>query len=536
MRVLIQVLILLVLGAQWAAAESVLFHNGNILKSWTPEPQWVSEMLVQDGKIISLGSRLPRSPETRLWDLKRKWILPAFTDSHAHLLETGRQSFQLDLRGKSLQQIKELVQKALAQKMSVKRVVGFGWDQTLWKDQKFPTRSFLDQISRKIPIILYRVDGHAVWINSVAHQLAGLSTTESNSPLNSGVFVDLGMEKINRLIPEDTEESIKNQIRSVVKKCLSLGITSLQDAGISPREYQILKTLLQEENLPFRFYEMASFQDLDSLKETVLKRGPEMALFQDKLNLRTVKFYLDGAMGSRGALFDEPYQDAPETRGLQLMETEALKKAIQAADQAGFQVAIHAIGNRANRIAVDLLESVFGPDTRTKRPRIEHAQILDPFTLQKMGRLGIIASMQPTHCPSDSRWLLTRIGKQRAQYAYPWKSLLNAQTPLAFGSDSPIEAFDPWLGLFSAITRMRPEGRPIGGFIPSEKISIIEAWRAYTSGAAYAAFQESVLGQLAPGYWADFILLDENPLKLKSRKILRTQVRATFVAGHQAFP
>lgn len=536
MKVLIQVLILLVLGAQWAAAESVLFHNGNILKSWTPEPQWVSEMLVQDGKIISLGSRLPRSPETRLWDLKRKWILPAFTDSHAHLLETGRQSFQLDLRGKSLQQIKELVQKALAQKMSVKHVVGFGWDQTLWKDQKFPTRSFLDQISRKIPIILYRVDGHAVWINSVAHQLAGLSTTESNSPLNSGVFVDLGMEKINRLIPEDTEESIKNQIRSVVKKCLSLGITSLQDAGISPREYQILKTLLQEENLPFRFYEMASFQDLDSLKETVLKRGPEMALFQDKLNLRTVKFYLDGAMGSRGALFDEPYQDAPETRGLQLMETEALKKAIQAADQAGFQVAIHAIGNRANRIAVDLLESVFGPDTRTKRPRIEHAQILDPFTLQKMGRLGIIASMQPTHCPSDSRWLLTRIGKQRAQYAYPWKSLLNAQTPLAFGSDSPIEAFDPWLGLFSAITRMRPEGRPIGGFIPSEKISIIEAWRAYTSGAAYAAFQERVLGQLAPGFWADFILLDENPLKLKSRKILRTQVHSTFVAGQQAFP
>ncbi|NBW98144.1 hypothetical protein EBR03_01095 [bacterium] len=536
MKILKQVLILLGIGSPWASAELVLFHNGNILKSWTPSPQWASEMLVQDGKIISLGSRLPRSPETRLWDLKRKWVVPAFTDSHAHLLETGRQHFQLDLRGMSLQQIRELVQQALAQKIPVERVVGFGWDQTLWNDQKFPTRDFLDQISRKIPIILYRVDGHAVWINSVAHRLAGLSKAESNGSSTPGVFVDLGMEKINRLIPEDSEEAIKNQIRSVVKKCLSLGITGLHDAGISSREYQVLKALIQEENLPFRFYEMASFQDLESLKETVLNRRPEMGLFRDKLTLRTVKFYLDGAMGSRGALFDEPYADAPETRGLQLMETETLKKAIQAADQAGFQVAIHAIGNRANRMAVDLLESVFGTDTRRKRPRIEHAQILDPTTIEKMGRLGIIASMQPTHCPSDSRWILTRIGKKRTQYAYPWKSLLNVQTPLAFGSDSPIEAFDPWLGLFSATTRMRPEGHPAGGFLPNEKIPLTEAWQAYTSGAAYSAFQENILGQLAPGYWADFILLDENPLKLKSRKILRTQVHATFVAGHQAFP
>ncbi|NBX76337.1 MAG: amidohydrolase [Proteobacteria bacterium] len=503
-------------------SEPILFFNGKIAPSFS-SPTYFDQLLVEQGKVIRVGNQIPVPPNVQRLDLKGKWVFPALTDAHMHLFLTGKEKKQLNLREKSLPEIRKMIQLALKRKPQL--VVGFGWDQNLWPDKKFPEISFLDSLSKKVPIILFRIDGHAAWTNTIGLRQSDLLNSPEIKGVPKGIVIDLGLEKLQRLIPESSDTEMKAEIKSVVQEGLRHGVTSIHDAGVTKREFDILKATIEKEDLPFRFYEMASSSSAEEL-DSFLKAGPRENLLDSRLNLRTVKIYLDGALGSRGALFREPYEDAPETKGIQIWKENELEDLVRKVDAHGFQVAIHAIGSRANEIAVSLFEKLWGKKTLEKRPRIEHAQILTKDLIQKMGSLGIVASMQPVHCLSDSPWVVQRIGKERARFSYPWHSLIKAGVPLAFGTDSPIEAFTPWPGLFSSVTRR---------FFPEEGISISEAFTAFTQGAAYSAFQENSLGTLDPGKWADFIVVEKNLLEIPAGEILKQNVLATYFAGKEVY-
>lgn len=497
-------------------AQPVLFFNGKIIPSFSSNAIPATELFVENGKVAQIGKNLEVSEGIQRVDLRGKWVFPALADAHAHVLATGRERKQLNLRAKSLSEIRELVIEALRKKPRV--VVGFGWDQNLWPEKKFPNIEFLDNLTQKTPIILFRIDGHAAWVNTAAIKASGLSKSQ-------WIVVDVGLDKLEKIIPPSSEKEMEEEIRTVVEQALRTGVTSIHDAGISRKEFEILKKLIAKENLPFRFFEMASSSNRKELLKT-LQLGPQENLVDSRLQLKTVKIFLDGALGSRGALFSEPYNDDRNHRGIQIWKEKEFEELVRLCDQYGFQVAVHAIGSQANEIAVSTFEKVFGEKTASKRPRIEHAQILSESLIQKMGRLGIIASMQPVHCSSDSPWVIDRIGKTRARYAYPWHSLLKANVPLAFGTDSPIEDLTPWPGLLASISRT---------FFPEEKISIQEALTAFTQGAAFSAFQEKFLGSLEPGKWADFIIAEKNLLELRPEAVSRLEVNATYFSGVEVY-
>lgn len=513
-------------------ASPVLFFNGNIRPSFSSSGPSATELLVVDGKVSQVGNQLNIPKGTVKHDLHNRWVFPSLTDAHAHLLSTGREKKQLNLRGKSLSDIREILATALQKKPSI--LVGFGWDQNLWPNKSFPDISFLDSLSKEIPIILFRIDGHAAWTNSLALKRSGLWKIQKKEGIKKGIVVDLGIDKLEKLIPPSSEKEMEKEIKSVVNLALKQGFTSLHDAGISKREFETLKRTIEKENLPFRFYEMASSTDKKEL-EQVLKSGPQENLLNSRLSRRAVKFFLDGALGSRGALFDSPYEDAPAEKGIQILTEVELEELVRLSDRHGFQVAVHAIGTKANEIAVSVFEKIWGPQTAAKRPRIEHAQVLSESLIHRMSKLGVIASMQPVHCSSDSAWIVDRIGKKRARFSYPWQSLLEAKIPLAFGTDSPIEELTPWPGLFSSVTRRSLDLNDKQIFFPEEKISLQEAFTAFTEGSAFSAFQENILGSLEPGKWADFIVVNRDLLELTPEKILQQEVEATFFAGNEVY-
>jgi predicted amidohydrolase YtcJ len=516
-----------------AYAKPTLFFNGNFFAEYKSHSKKGTQLLVEDGKVVQLGNNLLVPADTERVDLKGMWVFPALTDSHIHLVESGGESRKLNLKNKSLDEILALLK---GKSLSGETIVGFGWDQTNFPGKAFPNRQSLDAISTSQPIILFRIDGHAAWVNTFALKQSGLWSSldkqlekqilkdPSGSP--SGIVLDDGLKALQAIIAPADQEEIQRDIRSLVKRALSLGITSIHDAGISKSELAALKDLLRKEKIPFRFYEMLSASDKTSLEQS-LKDGPEIDRFEGKLTIRTVKLYLDGAMGSRGALFSEPYSDDPKTVGLQLLSQEELETLIRKIDKSGFQVAIHAIGSKANHLAIKVLEKILGDRTRKKRPRLEHAQVLELSDIKKMGQLGIIASMQPVHCSSDSRWAIQRIGKKRARYAYAWRTVLNEKVPLAFGSDSPIEDLSPWPGVLAAIDR--------GLFFPEEEIARSEAFQSFTEGASYAAFQDEWLGSLSKGKWADFILLDRNPLLIAPKDLPSLSIISTYFAGKKVY-
>jgi len=523
---------LVTLACATGFAQPLFFFNGKIVSSYSNGANVSSELLVENGKVVRLGNKLSLPKDVLKKDLRGKWVFPALTDAHAHLLSTGREKKQLNLRGLSLPAIQQSILNALSKKPEM--IVGFGWDQNLWPGKSFPQIDFLDSLTQTVPVVLFRIDGHAAWANTLALKRAGLMDLQNPKGIPKGVVVDVGLEKLESIIPPSTDLELREEIKSVVNYGLSRGFTSLHDAGISSREFAVLKDTILRDQIPFRFYEMASASDR-KLLESVLKAGPQVNLLDSRLHLRAVKIYLDGALGSRGALFEAPYEDQPHQKGIQIRTEKELEELIRLSDQSGFQVAVHAIGTKANEIAVSVFEKVWGVNTASKRPRIEHAQVLSESLIRKMGQLGIVASMQPVHCSSDSPWVIERIGKKRARFSYPWRSLLQAKVPLAFGTDSPIEDFTPWPGLFAAVTRLPLNSIDHEAFFPEERISTHEALRAFSEGAAFSAFQEDFLGTLAPGKWADFLVVGRNLLELKPGEILKFEVESTYFSGREVY-
>ena len=506
---------------------------------------------VRNGRFVVVGSAAEalafKGPATRLVDLAGAVVVPGLQDAHGHFLGLGASLTALDLRDTpNPASITAKVAERLGGQPPDRWIVGRGWDQNDWPVKEWPTRQALDAVAPDTPVWLERIDGHAGWANSEALAVAGVTAATVDpaggrvlrdaSGAPTGVFVDTAQALVERHIPPPTAGEIDDQILAADRETRRLGLTTVHDAGASSRTIEAYLRLSRDGRLATRLYVM-----IDSSPATTREwfaRGPLIDP-DHRVTVRAVKLYADGALGSRGALLLEDYSDEPGTRGLPVTSPERLEAIATQAVGAGFQPCTHAIGDAANRAVLDLYErlTTARPAMRDLRPRIEHAQILDHADIPRFGRLGVVASMQPTHCTSDMPWAPTRLGQARvAEGAYVWQKLRKTGARLASGSDFPVEQANPLLGFYAAVTRQDVEGKPPGAWAPDERLTRAEALASFTLDAAYAAHAEGALGSIEAGKLADFVVLSRDIMTVVPGEIPGVTVRRTFIGGRQVFP
>ena len=531
-------------------ADALLLRGGRILTA-ADAPQgkrWAEALLVVDGRVAAIGSerdvrrevgRLGLAPAER--DLHGAFAMPGLIDAHGHVAGLGQSLRRLRFFGTtSAEQIAGMVAKAAAERPAGEWILGRGWDQNDWAVKRFPTRALLDSAAPGHPVWLRRVDGHAGWANSRALELAGV-TRETQDPEGgriergpagepTGVLVDNAMSLVNAAVPAPTAEQTTRDIESALRACAQLGLTGVHDAGVGSEELEVYRKLEGSNALAIRVAAMLSAGAVLHGSALAARRepGPDGAF-----RVFAVKAYADGALGSRGAALLEPYADDPGNRGLLVTSPDTLEILARMSLEAGLPLCVHAIGDRGNREALAAFERAAGgaANLRGKRFRIEHAQVVALDDIPRFARAEVIASMQPTHCTSDMPWAPDRLGERRLEGAYAWRRMLGAGVRLAFGSDFPVEDANPMLGVYAAVTTQDLAGVPAKGYRPSEKLSIWEALRGFTSDAAYAASMEREVGRLAVGYRADLAVFDRDLTSVPTQSIPQASCVLTMVSG-----
>jgi len=535
-------------GAEAPLPKDVVVYVARQVRTLDEAAPMAQAFAVSRGRYVAVGTReevlRAVGGAAKVVELGEVTVIPGLEDAHAHLLNLGKALGTIDLsRTGSLAEALEQVKTAPASSFQGDWLVGRGWDQNDWPELggKFPDRQTLDVLWPDKPVVLTRVDGHAYWANSEALRRAKV-TAQTEDPSGgrilrdaqgapTGVLVDNAMDLLNAALPEPGDADRKRWLTAAMGRCAQLGLTTLHDAGMDLATFTLLQQWDALDALPLRIYAMVDGHSRDAA--TLLDRGP----FEGrKLALQAVKFWADGALGSRGAALHAPYSDEPGHTGLLLLEPAELESRVRAFMAGGFQVAIHAIGDRANSLAIELLARVSAEtDTRRLRHRVEHLQIVRLEDLPRMKEAGLIASMQPTHATSDMPWAEARVGPSRLAGAYAWRRVLEAGIPLAFGSDFPVERPDPMHGLYAARTRQDAHGQPPGGWLPDQRLSGQEALHAFTVGSAYAARAEARRGKIAPGFDADFVALPVDPVDGPPREVRTQAVRLTVVAGREVY-
>jgi predicted amidohydrolase YtcJ len=473
-------------------------------------------------------------------------ITPGIEDAHCHLDSLGRRLTVADLsRARSEAEAVAAAAAAGPESRQGDWVVGRGWDQNDWGSLEgphpFPGRALLDRALPTTPAWLVRVDGHAAWVNGEALRRAGI-TRDTPEPAGgrilkdergepTGVLVDNAMGLVSAHLPPPSEEQREARLEAAFRRVLAGGITAVHDAGMDLETFRVLQRWDAVGALPLRIYAMADGQGPDG--DALLQRGPFQGGF---LSMKAAKLFADGALGSRGAALLAPYSDDPAETGLLLLSPEQLQARAAAFMGAGFQVAIHAIGDRANRVALDALagaarETGGGPG----RHRLEHAQVLAPEDLPRLAKEGVIASMQPTHATSDMPWAEARLGPVRLEGAYAWRTVLQSGARLCFGSDFPVEEPEPLPGFYAARTRQDGRGLPEGGWLPGQRLTGEETLRAFTREAAFAAFAEGQRGVLREGMAADFSAFSVDPVACEPAALLTARTLLTVVAGREVY-
>src|SRR5580658_3221914 len=532
-----------VAGAQPAA--SLVLLNGKI---WT-----VNEAQPRAEAVACLGSRIVAvgpNGEIRKWigagteviDLGGKLLLPAFNDAHVHFFSGGENLASVQLRdAKSEDEFRRRIAEFAAKQPAGRWITGGDWDHENWTPARLPTRRSIDPVSAGHPVFVNRLDGHMALANSEALKLAGITRETPDPPGGTivrdaageptGVLKDAAMSSVNRIIPEPSPEQIAVGLRAAMRYARENGVTSVQDMSASPDVLSVYQTLLSRGELTLRIYgfqPLASWQRLASV-------GLRAAFGGDRLQIGGLKGFADGSLGSTTALFFEPYLDAPQTSGLansQMIPESKMLNNILAADHAGLQVAVHAIGDKANATILGMYEQAAQQGgARDRRFRIEHAQHLRAQDIPRFGKLRVIASMQPYHAIDDGRWAEKRIGPERAKGAYAFRSLLDSGAVLAFGSDWDVAPMQPLMGIYAAATRRTLDDQHPGGWVPEQKIGVAEAIRAYTMGSAYASFNERIKGSIEPGKLADMVILSDDILEIPAAEIEKTRVAATIFNG-----
>jgi predicted amidohydrolase YtcJ len=493
-------------------------------------------VIADDGKVKAVLDRaeLYKAKITGSVDGQGRTLLPGFIDAHGHVTDLGFAALHLDLTGtQSLSELQQRLRDYAAAHPKDSWLIGFGWNQELWSDKRFPTSADLDAVVRDRPVVLERVDGHAVVANSAALKAAGV-TAATKAPaggeIHDGLFVDAARSLIDNAEPKPSPEQIDEALAKAQDILLGFGVTGVGSMSTSVADWQAFRRAGEAGRLNVRL--MSYLLGTESMKAVP---HPTPWLYGDRLRALGIKLFADGALGSRGAWLKQPYADKPETRGLQYHSDAELLSLADHAAGAGFQVATHAIGDAANVQIISVYEKLSHKYGKDRRWRIEHFQIVDPADIPRLAPAGIIASMQPTHQTSDRLMAQERLGPDRLEGAYAWQSVLKSGARLAFGTDFPVESPNPFPGLSAAISRQDVNGQPPGGWIPSERLTLEQALAAYTRGAAYAGFAEQKIGSLEPGKWADFILVDRDPTKVDAQSLARTKVLETWVAGKKVW-
>ena len=502
-------------------------------------------LIARDGRVAKLlheGDLRPQRPEYRL-DGQHRTMLPGLIDAHGHVSGLGFQALGLDLSGTdSLAEAQRLLRLYVAEHETPAWIRGGGWNQEKWRLGRFPTAADLDPFTGDRPVLLERVDGHAVLANSAAIKAAGV-TARTPDPAGgrierdprgnpTGLFVDAARALVEKAAPAPLPRERDAAIAKAQELLIADGVTATCDMGTSVEDWESMRRLGDAGRLRIRITTYGLGVDTALV---VAGSQPTGWLYQGRLRMVGVKLFADGALGSRGAWLKQPYADMPQTRGLRFMDDAKLKNLMSRAAMDGFQVAVHAIGDAANAQVLDAIEELSATYRGDRRWRIEHAQIVDPLDLPRFARNGIIASMQPTHATSDHAMAPKRLGPDRLKGAYAWKTMLDQHVPLAFGSDYPVDDPNPFPGMADAITREDAAGDPPGGFLPEQKISLTQALAAFTAGAAYAAKAEDRIGSLTPGHEADFILLDRDPFQVDAKSLRETKVVETWIGGVRAW-
>jgi hypothetical protein len=466
--------------------------------------------------------------------------MPGFNDAHVHIGSAAADLLAVRLNGvASSVELQKRIATAVAAKKEGDWITGSGWDHTLWPDKKFPTRQQLDAVSPKNPVLLTHISGHVAIANSLALEQARISKDtpnpkggeferDANGELTGMLEEDSAMSLVAQYVPDPTTAERRHGIELILADVAKYGVTSVQDNS-DWDDFLVYRDIKDENQLTVRITEWLHFAT--SLGELQNERS-EGGAADPWLKTGALKMVTDGALGSRTAAMLAPYSDDPSTSGIMAIEPDKLRQMAIERDKAGFQLAFHAIGDRANRVALDVFEAVAKANPqRDRRDRIEHAQVVAPEDLPRFAALKVIASMQPSHETSDMRWAEQRLGPERIKGAYAWATLEKSGAHLAFGTDFPVEIINPMRGLYACVTRELPEGGPAGGWQPQEKISLDDCIRAYTIGSAYAQFEESRKGALKPGQFADFIVLSDDLTKIPPSAYINTEVLRTVVGG-----
>ena len=499
-------------------------------------------LLIEDGKVVSLDAETPQADT--VIDGKGNTLIPGLIDAHGHLLGLGANLLEVDVResGSAKEAAEAVAAYAFANPQQI-WITGRGWNQELWPDRAFPTAAMLDKQISDRPVWLTRVDGHAGWANSEALALAGI-TPETPDPEGgqiirdadgnaTGVLIDNAMAMVEQHMPTASVAQYDAQLEAAGEQLLSLGVTSMHDAGISRDVYDFYLKRAVEGTLPVRVYAMIAATDPEL--NTMLENGL-IDSADDFLEIKSVKAYGDGALGSRGAALLKPYSDAPHQHGLMLTQPDDFDALFTQVISSGFQLNFHAIGDRANHLALNQFEKTFNKTGgKALRNRIEHAQVVAVEDLPRFAELKVLPSMQPTHATSDMNMAEDRIGQKRMKGAYAWQTLLNSGIALPLGSDFPVELANPFYGIHAAVTRQDRNNQPVEGWYAHEAMTLKQAFRGFTLDAAYAAHMEQTLGTLEPGKWADFLLIDRDLFNIPEEDLWKVQVLETYLAGEKVY-
>ena len=509
----------------------------------------VDAMAIRDGRVVATGPArgvmTMRGPNTRVLDLNGRTVIPGMIDAHVHLLNLGNSLRNVDLVGTS--SYDEVIARVVARARETPAgtwILGRGWDQNDWGVTQFPTHEALSRAVPNHPVVLTRIDGHATLVNDAAMRAANL-TAQSQDPSGgriergannapTGVLIDAAMGLVNRRVPPASKEQMKTAVQAAIAEMNRWGLTSVHDAGVPRAVIDVYEEVAREGHFNIRDYVMVA--NNDSSINHYLQRGPQLGLYDGRLWIKSIKISADGALGSRGAALIEPYTDDPRNNGLALVPAGRVREVGVKALRAGFQLNVHAIGDRANRTVLDEFQAAFDSvPVADHRFRIEHAQIIHPDDVPRFAQLGVIPSMQASHQTSDMYWAVNRLGPTRVLGAYAWRSLLNSGVVIANGSDLPVERTNPLISFMASVSRQDARGWPAGGWYPEQRMTREEALKSMTIWAAYSGFMEKDVGSLAPGKLADFVVLDQDIMRVPPELILNTNVLATYLGGRAVF-
>ncbi|MFP5355658.1 MAG: amidohydrolase [Gemmatimonadota bacterium] len=534
--------------AAGAQAPDLIVTNARIYTVDQNRPV-VDAMAVRDGRIVATGpARLVtamKGANTQVVDLEGKTVIPGMIDAHVHLMGLGQGLRTVDLRGTtSYDEVIARVAERAKTSPAGSWILGRAWDQNDWPDTRFPTHEKLSAAVPNHPVFLVRVDGHAALANAAAMKAAGLTPAakdpfggqilrdERNAP--TGVLIDHAQGLVARAIPPASKEELRAAAIAATQEMNRWGLTSVHDAGVGRESIDVFEEVAKEGKFSVRNYVMIANDD--STIAHYMRRGPQANLYDGRLWIKAIKISADGALGSRGAALLEPYSDDPKNTGLALVPPGRVKQVSTLALERGFQVNVHAIGDRANRVVLDEFEAALAAHpSADHRFRVEHAQIIHPDDIPRFAQLGVIPSMQASHQTSDMYWAGNRLGQQRLLGAYAWRSLLNSGVIIPNGSDLPVEKTNPLISFHASVSRQDDNNWPAGGWFPEQRMTREEALKSMTIWAAWSAFMEREVGSLEAGKYADFVVLDQDIMRVPDELILQTKVLSTWLGGKAVY-